>query len=139
MNINLHEQATTSTYLSFVILIYSLFHVCECVCMCVCVCVCVPYVHMPKNQKKVPDFLNVQMQLIMNTLTWVLGMEPEPYGSTASSLNYFAISPVHLYQFSCQIYFYSYYYCLLLNNLEKCIQGSVLFHLECCNKILLFR
>lgn len=46
-----------------------------------------------KHLKKVPDFIRMDSQLVINHALWVLGAKPESSGRTVSALNHGSISP----------------------------------------------
>jgi hypothetical protein len=88
----------------------------SCVCVCVCVCawllVCL-YIHAPcpctspQRLWGVSDLLELELQVAMNYLTWVLDTEPMSSTRTPSILTCWRISPAPCSTFLSLIRVYS--------------------------------
>lgn len=74
---------------------------CGYVYVCVCVCVLWVYVYVCKCTWKpeASDPLQLELQMVVGRLTWVLGTEPEFSGRAASALSCWAISPASCISF----------------------------------------
>ena len=69
---------------------------CVCVCVCVCMCACVHvYIGADTHRalKRAPDSLELELQVVVSHLMWVLGMESRSSARATHALKHLAISP----------------------------------------------
>jgi hypothetical protein len=68
--------------------VYVPVHVCVCACMCACMCVCDMNEVACKGQKRVSHPLELELQTVMNPLTWVSGTKLGSSARVMAALNY---------------------------------------------------
>jgi hypothetical protein len=77
-------------------------YVCACVCVCqgyVCACVCVCVRGMYVHVERALDSLEQELQVVSCQL-WLLGLGPRFSGKAVHTLDYWTISPAHMYSLS---------------------------------------